>query len=131
MTGDEFAIDTNQAIAVLNKRIPSGALVSENSVCYLPIPVVGELRFGALNSDRVNENLERIDKLIMDCRVLPVDLDTTEHYARIRRDLRRQGTPIPANDLWIAAICLQHNIPIVTADGHFELVPGLVIRRDA
>lgn len=66
----------------------------------------------------------------MDCWVLPVDLDTTEFYARIRRDLRRQGTPIPANDLWIAAICLQHNIPIVTADQHFELVPGLVIRRD-
>jgi tRNA(fMet)-specific endonuclease VapC len=128
--GSEFALDTNLAIAILNQDGHSEQWLSKSDTIFLPIPVIGELRFGALKSNRVTENQKRIEKLVVACHVLPIDLDTSDVYARIRYELRKRGTPIPANDLWIAAICVQHNIPIVTADGHFDLVPGLVIRRD-
>jgi tRNA(fMet)-specific endonuclease VapC len=59
---------------------------------------------------------------------LPVDLATTAHYARVRNELRRGGTPIPENDVWIAALARQHSLPVVSRDVHFDVVPQLVRR---
>jgi tRNA(fMet)-specific endonuclease VapC len=57
--------------------------------------------------------------------VLEIDETTSRHFAAIRRELRAIGRPIPANDFWIAALCRQHNIPLMSNDGHFDSVPGL------
>jgi tRNA(fMet)-specific endonuclease VapC len=57
--------------------------------------------------------------------ILPIDLDTTFHYARIRDELRQKGRPVPENDLWIAALASQHNLRIVSRDVHFDEVTGL------
>jgi predicted nucleic acid-binding protein len=54
--------------------------------------------------------------------VLPVDEETTRHYATVRENLRRAGSPIPENDVWIAALARQHGEPIVSRDQHFDLV---------
>jgi predicted nucleic acid-binding protein len=56
--------------------------------------------------------------------VLP-DERTALQYAAIRLELKRAGTPIPVNDLWIAALCRQHGCDIVSRDRHFDSVPGL------
>jgi tRNA(fMet)-specific endonuclease VapC len=53
---------------------------------------------------------------------------TAEVYARLRLRLREKGQPIPENDLWIAAICVEHQLPLATLDGHFEAVESLVRR---
>jgi tRNA(fMet)-specific endonuclease VapC len=58
---------------------------------------------------------------------LDVNLATAEVYARLRLDLRKKGAPIPENDLWIAAICVQHRVPLWTDDTHFSSVPDLVL----
>jgi tRNA(fMet)-specific endonuclease VapC len=54
-----------------------------------------------------------------------VDEETTVSYAAVRKELREAGTPIPSNDIWIAALCLQHKYPILSRDRHFDLVEGL------
>jgi predicted nucleic acid-binding protein len=54
-----------------------------------------------------------------------VDEGTAEHYAEVREELKRMARPIPANDLWIAALARQHRLPIISRDRHFDFVPGL------
>ncbi len=62
---------------------------------------------------------------VLSYRVLAVDNETSGHYADIRDELKRSGRPIPANDLWIAALTRQHVLPLLSRDQHFEFVPGL------
>jgi tRNA(fMet)-specific endonuclease VapC len=57
--------------------------------------------------------------------VLAVDEETAGHYAEVREQLKRKARPIPANDLWIAALARQHGLPILSRDRHFDFVPGL------
>lgn len=126
MNGNKIALDTNQAIAILN-RADEARKIQAFTEIYLPVPVVGELRFGALNSQKPEANLERISHLANRCRIVGIDLDTAEVYARIRLQLKQKGRPIPENDLWIAAICVQHAIPFATADDHFSAIEELAV----
>ncbi len=59
--------------------------------------------------------------------MLAIDEDTAEFYASVLQALRRAGTPIPSNDLWIAALAQRHGLPVYTRDAHFAAVPGLVL----
>jgi tRNA(fMet)-specific endonuclease VapC len=93
-------------------------------------PGCGELRFGALNSRRAEQNLQLVEGLIQRSTILDIGVGTADFYAEIRLELRRAGTPIPENDVWIAALCRQPDLAIATSDAHFELVDDLtVIRR--
>jgi predicted nucleic acid-binding protein len=59
------------------------------------------------------------------CTVLDIGLETARHYAAIRLELKTAGKPIPANDLWIAALGRQYAMPIISRDLHFDFVSGL------
>ena len=126
MNGNKLALDTNQAIAILNREDEARKIQTFTEI-YLPVPVVGELRFGALNSQKSEANLERISHLVNRCHAVGINLDTAEIYARIRLHLKQKGRPIPENDLWIAAICVQHAIPLATADDHFSAIEELTV----
>jgi predicted nucleic acid-binding protein len=65
-----------------------------------------------------------LSELVGTCRVLSVDARTAEHYA-IRAELKKDGRPIPENDIWIAAIASQHAMPVLSRDHHFDAVGGL------
>lgn len=125
MNGDSVALDTDVAIAILNNVEGAWARVQEFDEIYLPVPVIGELKFGALNSGRPKENLHRIDFFLARCQLLDVRAATADVYARIRLGLKQQGRPIPPNDIWIAAVCVEQGVPLATYDGHFEHVDGL------
>lgn len=85
----------------------------------------GEFAFGIAQS-RYREDYERSLQLMLDrLTVLAVDLETARHYAAIRLELKSSGKPIPANDLWIAALSRQHASPIMSRDSHFDFVAGL------
>jgi tRNA(fMet)-specific endonuclease VapC len=130
MTGSSIALDTNQAVHVLNDVAEVISWLNGFGELCLPVTVVGELRFGALKSTRAQANLERVEALAARCTLLDARLSTADFYARSRFDLLRKGRPIPENDIWIAAACLQHNVPLATDDRHFDEVPGLrVVRR--
>lgn len=118
------ALDTSVAIEILAARAKS--LTSQPIAEFLlPVPVVGELRYGALNSTRVDDNLAEVERLVERCRILDVTVATARVYARLRLDLRHKGTPIPENDLWIAALCVEHQVPLAFVDSHFDAVDGL------
>ena len=93
---------------------------------YVPIVVLGELLAGARRSRRVRENVERIERFAGKHHVLPCDQTTASHYADIANQLRARGKPIPQNDMWIAAVALQHGLPVASRDEHFDHVESLV-----
>jgi len=96
---------------------------------YLPSIGLGEYRFGLMKSTR-RASLERwLEGIEAFCVVLMPDAATARHYAEIRDLLERTHTPIPYHDVWIAALALQHALPLVTRDAHFDRISG--IRRIA
>jgi tRNA(fMet)-specific endonuclease VapC len=125
VTGSAVALDTNAAIGFLRGVRPVILRLSDFGSKRLPVPVCGEMRFGALNSAIPAENLAAVDDLTSLCGVLPADERTAVIYAELRAELKRRGRPIPENDIWIAAICLQHDLPLATNDAHFQEVQGL------
>ena len=127
VTGERVAIDTNRAIALLHGDMAAQRSLDPFQVLCLPVPVLGELRFGALNSTRAASNLSALEHLADRCSVLAIDAATATTYSHVRHALKTAGTPIPENDVWIAAICIQHALPLATDDRHFERVQGLTL----
>jgi tRNA(fMet)-specific endonuclease VapC len=127
VSGSSVALDTSVAIALLAGQ--ASALVVPSSIeVLLPTPVIGELRYGALNSRRATDNLADVERLVSRCRVLDITASTAATYARLRMALKQKGKPIPENDLWIAALCVEHGVPLATLDGHFDAVEELARR---
>ena len=124
MSGNSAALDTSVAIDVLAGLAES--LTSQPITEFLlPVSVVGELRYGALNSRKAEENLAEVERLVAQCRVLDITSATAEVYARLRVDLKKKDKPIPENDLWIAALYVEHQVRLAAVDGHFDAVDSL------
>lgn len=96
---------------------------------HLPLIVLGELLAGFAAGARPQKNREELARFMASPRVhgLKPDEKTAQHYADVFTALRKQGTPIPTNDLWIAALARQHRLPLLSFDTHFGMVPGLVL----
>jgi len=94
---------------------------------YLPLIVLGELRAGFQAGSRARQNERILARFLRSLRVrlLLPDEQTSFHYASLFVQLRRQATPIPTNDLWIAALVIQHDLTLLTRDSHFKHVPQL------
>ncbi len=94
---------------------------------YLPYVVLGELRAGFAGGSRGRKNEAALTMFLGSPRAeaLFADHQTTHHYATLFGYLRKKGTPVPTNDLWIAALALQHDLPLVTRDAHFKKLPQL------
>lgn len=125
----EAALDSTLAIHFLNGDADVVTKVISQPMVILPIPVVGELLFGAENSARPVENLSRYLQFIQTCTIVPMGQETAVHYSRIRHTLKLKGSPIPENDIWIAAQCLEHDWVLVTYDKHFSYVDNLTIEH--
>jgi tRNA(fMet)-specific endonuclease VapC len=129
MTGNNVVVDTSVAVHVLNGVQPFATWVPSFDAVFVPATVVGELLFGALNSQRASSNLPRYNQFVAACHVL----DTTRHvaaeYASLRLMLKSRGRPIPENDIWIAATCIFHGLPLATTDAHFSQIPSPNVLR--
>jgi tRNA(fMet)-specific endonuclease VapC len=95
---------------------------------WIPLIVLGEIKAGFYggNAHRQNEILLRILAKPAIGILLPTR-ETAEHYARLFVQLKRAGTPIPDNDLWIAALALEHDLTLITRDKHFRYIPQLLL----
>jgi tRNA(fMet)-specific endonuclease VapC len=102
-------------------------IVSAESIIFSPI-VLGELLFGFRNGTRFKENMEDLNRFLDHDAVELVQIGkiTSDRYSRIAEQLKRQGTPIPTNDIWIAAQTMEHGAELITSDQHFEKINGLV-----
>lgn len=118
----ELIVDTN---AVSDFSVGDEAVLKrlrQAQKIYLPFVTIAEYRFGLLgsNSRRVREKW--FNDLIRVWDVLPAGEQTATHYAEIRHDLKKNGRPIPSNDIWIAALAVEHGIPVLSRDNHFTFV---------
>ena len=91
----------------------------------LPVVAIGEYRFGIAQSRHATDYNHWLDQLIIQSSVLDIVDETARHYAAVRLALKQIGKPIPMNDVWIAALCRQHDIPLLSRDRHFDAVPGI------
>jgi len=91
---------------------------------------IGELFSGFRGGSREQENRRELNQFLDSPRVslYSVDEETAEQYSAILQQLKRQGTPIPTNDIWIAAVALQYGFSLFTRDEHFSNIPGLLLR---
>lgn len=118
-------LDTNALSALLDKDPALLEAIRESRELALPVIVLGEFRFGigiSRHRDQYEAWLKRDLSLF---RVLPVIEETSTYYAAIRSELKARGSPIPANDAWIAALARQHRMPIVSRDKHFDQVKNI------
>jgi len=122
-------LDTNAVSAFLEGDARIRAVLTPAFKVSLPVIVLGEYRSGLLGSRKRQVIEPALDELQAVSDVLPIDAETVGPYAKICDQLKRAGKPIPTNDIWIAALALQHGLPIVSRDRHFDVVPG--IRRIA
>ncbi|HKO57874.1 MAG TPA: PIN domain-containing protein [Thermoanaerobaculia bacterium] len=123
-----IAVDTNAAIDFLrNQRRPPQ--IDRARSLFLPLPVVGELFVGAFGARDRNAETTSVEELLKEWTVLSPDVNTARFYAdiRVHRKLNPAFSASLRNDLWIAALCLQHRLPLLTNDRGFELVPGLEV----
>ena len=118
-------LDTNALSAYLDRVPDAVEIVSEARELAIPVIVAGEFAFGIAQS-RHREMYERsLQRMLDRCTVLNIDVETARHYAAIRLELKSGGKPIPANDVWIAALSRQHANPVMSRDSHFDFVAGL------
>jgi len=119
-------LDTN-ALSAFFEGVPSVCdSVGKADVLAVPSIVLGEYRFG-MSESRLRTELEaKLGRLERLAEVLVVDGTTAQRYATIRCELKKAGTPIPENDLWIAALVRQHGLALISNDAHFDHVQGIV-----
>jgi tRNA(fMet)-specific endonuclease VapC len=125
----EIALDTSVAVRFLNGDSAIVSRVLALPEVILPIVAVGELLFGAENSARPLQNFPCYLEFIEACTIFPLGRETASVYARTRFALKRKGRPIPMNDVWIAAQCLEQRWVLVTDDTDFDYVDELVLEH--
>ena len=124
----KVALDTNRYVDLCKGVVETVTLLEEAESVILPFVVLGELRAGFAHGRRQLENEQILRRFLLTegVHVLFADDQTTHHYASVFRQLRKQGTPIPTNDMWLAAVVLQHNLVLHDRDKHFDHLPQLV-----
>lgn len=122
-------LDTNALSAFVDGDLQVGEVLRGQSRAAIPVIVLGEFRYGIAASRHRGEYEAWLDAHLPHFDILPVTDITAIAYAALRAVLERLGSPIPANDAWIAALALQHRLPVLSRDGHFDVVPNLD-RRD-
>jgi tRNA(fMet)-specific endonuclease VapC len=122
-----LALDTNTySAAARGEPTAVAPLRAAEQVC-LPFIVLAELRAGFATGTVGRRNEAKLVEFLnaSRVRVLYADEQTTHHYAALFSQLRKQGTPIPTNDLWLAALVLQHDLVLFTRDVHFSKLPQI------
>ena len=106
------------------------ALQRTDRIVLTPV-VLGELGAGFRAGARLKKNTGELRRFLASPRVdvVAVDAETAERYAVIIHTLRKAGTPIPTNDIWIAASAMQHGLRVFTTDVHYDRIPQIIVER--
>ena len=120
-------IDTNAYVAFKRGSAEAVSILQNAPSIAINAVVLGELLSGFAVGTRRETNLRELARFLESSRVvvLPLDRRTAECYAAVYEGCKKAATPIPTNDMWIAATAIQHNLAIFSYDGHFRVVPHL------
>jgi tRNA(fMet)-specific endonuclease VapC len=122
-----YLLDSNIIIALFASENAVLDAVQEAEEVFIPSIVVGELYYGAQKSSKRQANVARVDSFVKVNVILDCNQETARWYGLIKQQLQVKGRPIPENDIWIAALALQHELTLVTRDSHFNEVSSLNI----
>lgn len=124
-------LDTNAYVALKRGDADALAVLRRAPEIGLCPTVLGELLAGFACGSRAAKNRRELDDFMRTPRIraLPIDAETAEHYAAIFASLKRRGRPAPTNDLWIAAVAMQHGYAVFSLDAHFGDMEGLITGR--
>ena len=118
-------LDTNALSAFVDGDSGVGVVLRRYARAAIPVIVLAEFRYGMAQSRHRAQYEQWLTSYLPQFDVLPVTEETATAYAALRIALRRSGRPIPANDAWIAALAIQHRLPVLSRDQHFDAVPDL------
>jgi len=123
----KLALDTNRYTDLMHHHADVVSVVESADEVMMPFPVLAELRFGFRYGTRAEANVRVLTAFLGRRAVHAVFADdtTTTLYAELANELRRIGRMIPNNDLWIAALCVQHGFALYSRDRHFQLLKRL------
>ena len=122
-------LDTNAYTALRAGHAHTANLARESDEILMSAIVIGELLFGFRSGGRTQRNIDELTAFLARpfVRRLNATPTTADRYGRIATELRRRGTPIPTNDIWIAAHCMESGGELITFDRHFENVAGVAV----
>ncbi len=120
-------LDTTIVVSVL-RRIPGmQERLKATSELWLPLFVLGELEYGVSRSSQSGRQRQALSLFLQGVDLLYPTEATTRAYGKIKAELANAGSPIPENDVWIAAQAIEHGLPLATCDAHFSRVTGLTV----
>ncbi|MDX2069583.1 MAG: type II toxin-antitoxin system VapC family toxin [Haliscomenobacter sp.] len=129
MSGKRYLLDSNIIIDVFRGESKTVERISLTQKLFVPVIVIGELYYGAYKSNQIARRIAEVKQLEELVTILNVTPVTSQLYGEIKQRLYAKGKPIPENDIWIAAIAIEHGLVLITRDKHFEEVEGVVIER--
>lgn len=118
-------LDTNALSAFIDGNRAVSKQLNGLEQVSIPVIVLGEFRYGIAGSRHRATYEAWLDEHLPDFHILAVTANTAAVYSRVRVNLKKAGRPIPANDAWISALALEHRLPVLTRDQHFDAVAGL------
>jgi len=121
-------LDTSAYVGFKRNAVEAVEIIVKAELIIFSPVVMGELMFGFRNGTRFKENMDDLDRFLKHEAVdlLPIGKITSDRYSRIAVKLRQQGTPIPTNDIWIAAQAMEQGAELITSDQQFDKINGLV-----
>jgi tRNA(fMet)-specific endonuclease VapC len=121
------AVDTNRLTDLLRGDAQLAERLGACDEVWIPLMVLGEIKAGFHGGTQRHRNEALLQRFLAKATVsvLLPGRETAEHYARIFVQLKRAGTPVPDNDLWIAALALEHDLTLITRNQHFERISQL------
>lgn len=128
MTGNNYLLDTNIVIEIFDGNKTFADKVNKQETIYLPSIVLGELYTGINRVANKVKHLKKLNDFLQLCTIINIDSSTAKYYGETVAILYKKGKPIPTNDVWIAALALQHDFTLITNDGHFKEIPGLQLK---
>jgi tRNA(fMet)-specific endonuclease VapC len=122
------AVDTNRLSDLFGGDSGLADALDYCDEVWLPLIVVGEIQAGFHGGSHPHRNSRMLSAFLQrpTAGILCPDPETANYYARLFVQLKRAGKPIPDNDLWIAALCVQHNLTLISRDRHFDRIPQLL-----
>jgi predicted nucleic acid-binding protein len=127
-----FVLDTNAYSDYLRGNESVFSKLNSADIIFFPVIVIGELKRGFYYGRKVTQNLETLGRFLTKSRVriLEINAETAEQYGQLAAYLKRNGTPIPSNDIWIAALCVQYDLPLLTRDSDFQYLPQIQLMTE-